>query len=308
MAGMLYDSLHDKLLALPDHVLVYPAHGAGSLCGRNMSKETSSTIGEQRRVNYALQPMPRERFVEMMTSDLPEVPQYFPRDVAINREGAPPLADRPLPAALTPAEVRARAAQGALVLDVRGSTAFGTGHVPGSLNVGLSGQFASWAGALVPHASPVVLVAEDEAGVREGVMRLARVGLENVVGYLDGGIAAWDRAGEPLARLHQIAVDELEARLKEQPELRVVDVRRPAEWSEGHVPRAVNVPLDVLAREAGARLDPATPTAVICAGGYRSSAAASLLEQRGFGDLYNVVGGTAAWIAAGYPAETPQRA
>jgi glyoxylase-like metal-dependent hydrolase (beta-lactamase superfamily II) len=307
MAALLYDSLHGKLLTLPDQVLVYPAHGAGSLCGRNMSKETWSTIGEQRQVNYALQPMPKERFVRMVTSDLPEVPQYFPRDVAINRQGAPPLADRPLPAALTPAEVRARA-RGAVVLDVRGSTAFGTGHIPGSLNVGLSGQFASWAGALVPHALPIVLVAEDEAGVREGVMRLARVGLENVVGYLDGGIAAWDRAGEPLARLHQIAVDELEARLKEQPELRVVDVRRPGEWSEGHVPRAVNVPLDVLAREAGARLDPATPTAVICAGGYRSSAAASLLEQRGFGDLYNVVGGTAAWIAAGYPAETPQRA
>jgi len=302
MAALLYDSLHGKLLALPDAVQVYPAHGAGSLCGRNISQQTSSTIGEQRRVNYALQPMPKERFVRMVTSDLPEAPQYFPRDVAINREGAPPLADRPLPAALSPAGVRALQAQGAIVLDVRGAPSFGTAHVPGSLNVGLGGQFASWAGALVPHARPVVLIAEDESGVREGVLRLARVGLDNVAGYLAGGIAAWDRAREPLASLPQIAVDELKERLQEQPQLNVVDVRRPAEWLAGHVPGAVNIPLDRLERDA-ARLDPKRATVVICAGGYRSSAAASLLEQRGFRELSNVMGGTSAWLAAGYPTE-----
>jgi rhodanese-related sulfurtransferase len=302
MAALLYDSLHRKLLALPDTVQVYPAHGAGSLCGRNISQQTSSTIGEQRRVNYALQPMPKERFVRMVTSDLPETPQYFPRDVAINREGAPPLADRPLPAALSPADARALQAQGAIVLDVRSAPSFGTAHVPGSLNVGLGGQFASWAGALVPHARPVVLIAEDESGVREGVLRLARVGLENVAGYLAGGIAAWDRAREPLASLPQIAVDELKERLQEQPQLNVVDVRRPAEWLAGHVPGAVNIPLDRLERDA-ARLDPKRATVVICAGGYRSSAAASLLEQRGFRELSNVVGGTSAWLAAGYPTE-----
>jgi glyoxylase-like metal-dependent hydrolase (beta-lactamase superfamily II) len=302
MAALLFDSLHRKLLALPDPVRVYPAHGAGSLCGRNMSKETWSTIGEQRRQNYALQPMPLERFVRMVTSDLPEVPQYFPRDVAINREGAPPLSERALPPALPPASVQARAAEGAVILDVRSAAAFGTAHLPGSLNVGLGGQFAAWAGALVPHQRPILLVAEDEAGVREAVLRLARVGLEDVAGYLDGGIAAWDRAGLPLASLPQIAVDELKERLRERPELQVLDVRRPAEWDAGHVPGAMNVPLDRLEREA-ARLDPARATAVICAGGYRSSAAASLLEQRSFADLYNVVGGTTAWIAAGLPVD-----
>ena len=302
MAALLYDSLHGKLLALPDAVQVYPAHGAGSLCGRNISQQTSSTIGEQRRVNYALQPMPKERFVRMVTSDLPEVPQYFPRDVAINREGAPPLSERPLPPALAPAAVRAQAAAGAAVVDVRSAAAFGTAHLPGSINVGLGGQFAAWSGALVPHQRPVLLVAEDETGVREAVLRLARVGLEDVAGYLDGGVAAWERAGLPLASLPQIAVDELKERLREQPQLSVVDVRRPAEWEAGHVPGAVNVPLDRLEREA-ARLDPARATVVICAGGYRSSAAASLLEQRGFRELSNVVGGTSAWLAAGYPTE-----
>lgn len=302
MASQLYDSLHAKLLALPDSVLVYPAHGAGSLCGRNMSKETWSTIGEQRRANYALQPMPRERFVRMVTSDLPELPQYFSRDVAINREGAPPLADRPLPSALSPAAFKARAAEDAAVLDVRSSAAFGTAHLPGSLNIGLGGQFASWAGALIPHRRPILLVADDEAGVREAVVRLARVGLESVAGYLDDGVAAWHRAGQPLVSLPQIAVDELKARLQEQPELRVLDVRRPGEWAAGRVPGAVNVPLDRLEHDAS-RLDPARPTAVICGGGYRSSAAASLLEQRGFRELSNVVGGTGAWVAAGYPTD-----
>jgi glyoxylase-like metal-dependent hydrolase (beta-lactamase superfamily II)/rhodanese-related sulfurtransferase len=304
MAALLYDSLHSKLLALPDSVLVYPAHGAGSLCGRNMSKETWSTIGEQRRANYALQPMPKERFVRMVTSDLPEVPQYFPRDVAINREGAPSLADRPLPPALSPASFKARAGD-AVVLDVRSSTAFGTAHVPGSLNIGLVGQFAAWAGALIPHQRPILLVTEDEAGVREAVVRLARVGLESVAGYLDDGVAAWDRAGLPLASLPQIAVDELNARLQEQPELMVLDVRRSGEWAAGRIRGAVHIPLDRLEREA-TRLDPARPTAVICGGGYRSSAAASLLEQRGFRHLSNVVGGTAAWIAAGFETETPK--
>jgi len=305
MASLLYDSLHGKLLTLPDAVKVYPAHGAGSLCGRNMSKDTWSTIGEQRRVNYALQPMPKQRFVQMVTTDLPEVPQYFPASVAINRTGAPPLEGRALPPALSPAGTRAQAAQGAALLDVRNAQAFGTAHIPGSLNVGLGGQFASWAGTLLPQERPIVLVTEDEAGLGEASMRLARVGLENLAGYLDGGIAAWDRAGLPLASLPQIAVDELRAQLRERAALQVVDVRRPAEWASGHVPGAVHVPLDRLEREA-TRLDPTRPTAVICAGGYRSSAAASLLEQRGFRDLRNVVGGTSAWVAAGYETESPQ--
>ena len=299
MAGMLYDSLHGKLLTLGDDVLVYPAHGAGSLCGRNISKETSSTIGEQRRFNYALQPMPREDFVRLLTTDLPEVPAYFPRDVDLNRAGAPALSERPLPRALPPDEVAAQALGGATVLDVRDGPAFGAGHVPGSVHVGLSGQFASWAGTLLPLDRPLLVVADDEAGAAEAALRLARVGFEHVAGFLAGGLAAWAAAGHPLATLPQITVDELQARLAEGQDLGVLDVRRPAEYATGHVPGAHALPLDRLEREAD-HLDPSRPTAVLCAGGYRSSAACSLLERRGFLKLLNVVGGTSAWVQAGF--------
>jgi rhodanese-related sulfurtransferase len=304
MAGMLYDSLHGKLLQLGDAVEVYPAHGAGSLCGRNISSETSSTIGEQRRSNYALQPMSRESFVRLMTADLPEVPQYFPRDAAVNREGAPALAERRRPEALSPDDVSRRAAAGALVLDVRGAAAFGAGHVPGALNVGLRGQFASWAGTLVPFDRTLVLVTEDEAEVDEAAMRLARVGLENVAGYLAGGLAAWAGAGLPVATLPQVTADELRRQLAEAPgELSVLDVRRPGEYAAGHVPGAAPLPLDRLKAEA-AGLDARRRYALICAGGYRSSAGASLLQEQGFSNLVNVVGGTAAWISAGHAVES----
>ena len=303
MAGMLYDSLREKLLALPDDVLVYPAHGAGSLCGRNMSSETWSTVGEQRLKNYALQPMPKERFVEMMTTDLPEAPRYFSMDVEINRSGAPSRGEAPLLAVLEPAALEARARAGAQVLDVRPYAAFGAGHVPGSVNIGLGGQFASWAGTLLDAARPIVLVTEDESQVQEAVLRLARVGLEQVVGYLGGGIAAWDAAGQPLARIPQMPVDELRAELhEERPGLQVVDVRRSGEYSAGHVPGAVSIPLERLEAESP-RLDAGRPTVVICAGGFRSSAGTALLRRAGFADLYNVVGGTSAWVAAGYPTE-----
>jgi hydroxyacylglutathione hydrolase len=302
MAGMLYDSLHDKLMTLDDAVEVYPAHGAGSLCGRNISKETSSTIGEQRRTNYALRPMPKADFVKMMTVDLPEVPAYFPADVQKNREGAPALGDRPRPPALGPAQVRALGT-GVVVLDVRPAAAFGTGHLRGSVNIGLGGQFASWAGTLLPAGARLVIVAEDEAQVDEAALRLSRVGIENVAGYLEGGVAAWDRAGLPLDTVPQITVDELKALLHENEAIQVVDVRRPPEYAGGHVPRALLRPLDRLERGLDG-LDPARPTAVVCAGGYRSSAGTSLLQRHGFRDLRNVVGGTSAWTAAGYPTES----
>jgi rhodanese-related sulfurtransferase len=302
MAGMLYDSLHAKLLKLPDDVLVYPAHGAGSLCGRNISTDTWSTIGEQRRSNYALQPMARDAFVRMMTADLPELPPYFALDVEINRGGAPPLANHPPPPALSPEAVRKAAQAGAILLDVRPSAAYGTGHLPGSLNVGLGGQFASWAGTLVPAGRPIVVIADDDAGAHEAVVRLARVGLETVEGHLEGGVAAWDRAGLPLVTRPQITVDELALRRREISGLQVVDVRRKGEYKSGHVPGARHVPLDRLERDVG-RLDPSKPTAAICAGGYRSSAATSLLERHGFADLVNVIGGTSAWIAAGHEVE-----
>jgi rhodanese-related sulfurtransferase/glyoxylase-like metal-dependent hydrolase (beta-lactamase superfamily II) len=305
MAGMLYDSLREKLLALPDDVLVYPAHGAGSLCGRNMSNETWSTIGEQRLRNYALQPMPKERFVEMMTTDLPEAPRYFSMDVELNRAGAPSRAEAALPSALGTEDVAARVARGAQLLDVRTYAAFGAGHVPGSVNIGLGGQFASWAGTLLDAARETVLITDDEAQAQEAVTRLARVGLERVVGYLEGGIAAWDAAGKPIARIPQMPVDELMEELREErPGLQVLDVRRPGEYSAGHVPGAVSVPLDRLEAETP-RLDTSRPTVVICAGGYRSSAGTALLRRAGFEDLYNVVGGTSAWVAAGYPTERP---
>ena len=304
MAGLLYESLHGKLLKLRDEVQVFPAHGAGSLCGRNISKETSSTIGEQRRRNYALQPMAKDAFVRMVTADLPEVPRYFAMDVAINRAGADPLLEKPLPKALDPQAVRRMQADGAQVLDVRPSADFGAGHLPGSINVGLGGQFASWAGTLLDPARPIVLVADDEARVREGAMRLARVGLEDVAGYLDGGVAAWDRAGLPVSDVPQIAVSELKERLTEPGDLQVVDVRRPGEYASGHVPGAASRPLDRLEGDVRG-LDPARPTAVICAGGYRSSAATGILRRHGFRNLVNVVGGTSAWVAAGYDVEKP---
>src|SRR6266508_3348633 len=178
LAGMLYDSLHGKLLTLPDSVVVWPGHGAGSLCGRNISSETSSTIGQQRRFNYALQPMSREDFVRMMTIDLPEAPAYFGRDVEANRGGASSLAELPKPARLSPTEVQSRLRNGTIVLDVRPAAAFGAAHVPRAIHIGLGGQFASWAGTLLPAGAPIVLVTEDEEQVAEAQTRLARVGIE----------------------------------------------------------------------------------------------------------------------------------
>jgi hydroxyacylglutathione hydrolase len=296
MAGLLYDSLHGKLLALPDDVEVWPAHGAGSACGKNISSERSSTIGMQRRLNYALQPMPRETFVAMMTADLPPAPRYFPMDAEINRRGARPLGEVTAPA-LTPDAVAERIERGAVILDVRDAFAFGTAHIAGSINIGLRGQYASWAGTLVTKDDKLVIVAAGREEAEEAILRLARVGLENAAGWLDGGIAAWCESGREAETLPQIDVAELRTRL---PELNVLDVRRRGEYGEGHVPDAVNVPLDELPQQLAA-IDPSKPTAVICAGGYRSSAAASILQRHAFtAPLFNVIGGTGAWVAAGY--------
>src|SRR5262245_11319937 len=303
MAGMLYDSLHQKLLALDDRVEVYPAHGAGSLCGRNISKETSSTIGEQRMYNYALKPMAKEAFVKMMTTDLPEAPAYFSRDAEINRRGAAALDELPRPAELAPSEVKKLAEAGASILDVRSGAAFGAGHVPGALNIGLGGQFASWAGSLIPMGTPLVIVAEDEASVDEAVTRLARVGIESVKGFLGRGMYDWDQAGLETATIAQMPVDELRQQIDEKADLQIVDVRQPAEYQSGHVPGAISAPLAQIASEL-AGLDPKRPTAVICAGGYRSSAGTGILRRRGFRELFNIVGGTSAWINAGHPVET----
>jgi len=300
LAALLYDSLHGKLLKLPDATKVFPAHGAGSLCGRNISSETSSTIGEQRRFNYALKPMGREEFIRMTTTDLPEAPAYFSRDVAINRGGAGELDRLPEPPNLSAETVARMQCEGAVVLDTRPAAQYGTAHVPGSLHIGLGGQFASWAGALISVEAPIILVAEEPERVREARLRLARVGLENVVGALAGGIEAWEASGRPLASIEQIAVDELERRLREEGGLEVLDVRRPMEWQSGHIARAMHLPLNDLPRRA-AELSPRGPVAVVCAGGYRSSIATSLLEQGGLRRLTNVVGGMSAWSTAGLP-------
>lgn len=303
MAAMMYDSLHQKLMTLDDAVEVYPAHGAGSLCGKNMSRETSSTIGQQRRFNYALQPMAKEAFVKMMTADLPEAPAYFPKDAEINRRGAATLADVAALAALTPAKARALADAGAILLDVRDAEGFGAGHVPGSLNIGLGGQFASWAGMLIPIGAPIVIVADDSAQVEEAALRLARVGHEAVRGFLNGGVLAWHEAGLKTATVTQITVNELKDWMDEQRQFQLIDVRRSAEYEGGHAPSATNAPLSHL-EPCLASFDPSRPTAVICAGGYRSSAGASILEKHGFRELYNVIGGTGAWVNAGFPTES----
>ena len=308
MAEMMYESLHGKLLKLDDGVEVWPAHGAGSMCGRNISKETSSTIGQQRRFNYALAPMGREEFVRLLTTDLPEAPAYFNADALINREGAPPLAEVHRPATLLPQQAVAYANLGYVVLDVRSAAEFGAGHVPGALNVGLGGQFASWAGALIQLGTPLIVVAADEAQVDEAVTRLARVGHDTVRGYLRGGMDAWREAGFEVSTVEQVSVADLRRMLEETQDLQLLDVRRPAEFNAGHAPRASNTPLSPGLREEAARLDTERPLAVICAGGYRSSAATSLLRPLGFRRLYNVEGGTGAWVAAGYPVEKPAAA
>ena len=301
MAEMMYDSLHGKLLKLPDEVEVYPAHGAGSMCGRNMSKETSSTIGEQRKFNYALKPMTKGEFVHLMTADLPEAPSYFPKDAEINRSGARGLSELQPPAALTPQQVLEL--HDHILLDVRSAADFGAAHVPGSMNIGLGGQFAMWAGSLIPLNSAIIIIADTSTQVDESVVRLARVGIEGVKGYLEGGVESWRNAGFPLDSIEQVSV----AQLKEQmanSDLQIIDVRRSGEYVGGHVPTALNAPLASLDKSIGPLpLKKDKLTAVICAGGYRSSAAASLLQKEGFSKLLNVSGGTGAWVKAGYPVE-----
>src|SRR5213594_857647 len=297
LAGMLYDSLHRKLLTLPDDVRVFPAHGAGSMCGRNISSETSSTIGEQRRFNYALQPMPEEAFIKMMTTDLPEPPSYFSRDAQINLEGPALLEALPDPIAFSPEAIQKMQRGGHLILDTRPSSQYGAGHIPCSLNIALNGQFASWAGSLIKPDTPLLVVAEDPEHVREAQTRLARVGLERVSGYLKDGVIAWHMANLPLPAMEQISVEELRQRIEEKSIDLILDVRRPKEWEGGHIPQATSMPLDHLA-EAASSLNRDARIAAICASGYRSSVATSLLEQLGFRKISNVVGGMTAWSNA----------
>jgi hydroxyacylglutathione hydrolase len=302
LAGMLYDSLHGKVLKLADDVLVYPAHGAGSLCGRNMRAERVSTIGTERLTNYALQIKSREEFVQQLTSNLPARPAYFLQDAEINRTGAPALSDLPTLRAIEPPELKNILAEGGMALDVRPSEQFAAAHVPGSVNIALSGQFASWAGALLGLAAGPVLIGESEEAVSEARIRLARVGLEDARGYLKGGIEAWRQAGLPVAELPQISVEALSDHLHTS-RLQVLDVRREPEWEAGHIEGASWWPLDNF-KIAPPEIDRELPVAVHCKGGYRSMIACSLLQRAGFQNVVNVTGGFDAWQQAKLPSVT----
>jgi hydroxyacylglutathione hydrolase len=242
----------------------------------------------------------------MMTTDLPEAPAYFSKDAEINRSGAEALDHLAKPQAMSPEEVSEAGQHGCVVLDVRAAAEFGAGHVPGSLNIGLGGQFASWAGSLIPMTAPIVIVANSEEQVDETQIRLARVGLERITGYLADGIDGWRAAGFEVAEIPQISVAALNDLLNSKTELQLIDVRRPAEYNSGHAPGAITAPLAKFRETFPAlNLNPDVPSAIICAGGYRSSAATSIAQQFGFTNLLNVTGGTAAWIKAGYEVEVP---
>lgn len=301
LAGMLYDSLQSKLLKLPDDVSVYPAHGAGSLCGRQMSSERSSTIGKEKASNYALRPKSREEFVRLLTAELPDRPDYFATDVEINRAGAAPLNELPPVRALAPAEFLLRQKAGATVLDTRPASQFDAAHIPGAIQIGLGGQYASWAGILLGLDTELLLVAEDDGRVNESRLRLARVGIEQVAGFLKDGMAGWIREGMPVQQVAQISAEQLYELLRQDPDgVQVVDVRKPSEWEEGHVAQAVNKPLNHLTSLLSG-LDPSKPTAVHCKGGYRSTIAGSLLQRAGFAHVMNVLGGFDAWRTCDLP-------
>lgn len=301
LSSLLYDSLFEKLLTLPDDVGVYPAHGAGSLCGRQMSAERCSTIGRERATNYALQAKTREEFIRLMTADLPSRPEYFQRDVELNRTGAGAIDDLPLPPSLTPDEVLWLQAAGTIVLDTRPTVEFAAGHVPGSIHIALSGQYALWAATLIGLDQHLVLVAEDSEKLREAQVRLARVGIERVVGYLQQGIGGWASAALPFGHIDQTTVQELYGQLAGPPNgLLVLDVRNEPEWRSGHLDMARNIPLGELTRRLE-ELDWQRVIAVHCRSGYRSSIAASLLRRAGFSAVVNVLGGFEAWQAAQLP-------
>lgn len=294
MGEMLYDSLHDKILPLPDETEVYPAHGAGSLCGKSLSTETWSTLGNQRKFNYALQPMSKEDFVKIVACNQPEVPMYFPKSAAKNLAGSSSLGDLPKPKELSSDEIRKF---DGVVIDVRQNFEYGARHIPNSVNIGLGGQFASWAGTLIPIGTSITIVVDNTEQIDEAITRLARVGHESVTGYIFIG----DYEGETKT-VEPVSVEKVNELTQNERYLQFVDVRRQAEHANGHAPQTINLPLDKLAVEID-KLDPNTPTYVICQGGYRSSIGTSILENVGFKSVYNVTGGTAAWIAAGLDTE-----
>jgi hydroxyacylglutathione hydrolase len=301
LAGMLYDSLHNKLLKFSDDVLVYPAHGAGSLCGRNMRAERSSTIGTERLTNYALQIKSRDEFIRQLTENLPSRPDYFLQDAEINRAGAPALAELPALPPVSARELKTLLEQEVFALDVRPNDDFAAAHIPGSINIALSGQFASWAGTILGLGARPVLIADTQDQYAEARLRLARIGIEDPRGFLQGGVAAWKQAGLPLSQLPQITPQDLHGKLGDN-RLQVLDVRRDSEWQAGHIEGAVWFPLDNF-KVSAPEVDPAAPLAVHCQGGYRSMIACSLLLRAGVANVVNVAGGFDAWRQAGLPVD-----
>jgi len=302
LAALLYDSLHTKLLTLPDSVLVYPAHGAGSLCGKNMRAERSSTIGTERLTNYALQIKTKDEFVAQLTANLPARPEYFSKDAEINRTGAPALSDLPALRPIPPQKLADMLLEGEVALDVRPGDEFAPGHVPGSVNIALSGQFASWAGTVLGLTAHPVLIAASDTQVEEARVRLARVGIEALDGYLEGGVAAWRQAGLPVATIAQMSVDELHAQLGARSS-QVLDVRRAPEWDAAHIDGAIWWPLDNF-KVSPPEIDRNATIAVHCKSGYRSMIASSLLQRAGFKRVTNVIGGFDAWQQANLPSLT----
>ncbi|WP_242916458.1 MBL fold metallo-hydrolase [Pontibacter liquoris] len=304
LAGLLYDSLRTKIMPLADEVIVYPAHGAGSACGKHMSKETSDTLRNQKQSNYALRAdMTREEFVNEVTEGLLPPPGYFPLNVKMNREGYTNI-DQVMSQglqALSPEAFEAAANEtGALVLDTRKPETFAAGFIPNAINIGLDGNFAPWVGALIPDIQQPILFVADEGREEEVVTRLARVGYDHALGYLKGGFAAWKAAGKETDTIVSISAETFASEYEQNNALKVVDVRKPGEYQAEHVVTAQSVPLDYL-NEHLAELPKEETMYLHCAGGYRSMIAAAILKARGFDNIVNVEGGYKAIAGTSVP-------
>jgi hydroxyacylglutathione hydrolase len=303
LGGYLYDSVH-KLLTLPDETLVYPAHGAGSLCGKNLSSDTVSNLGEQRRFNYALQPMSKEEFIRIVTADQPDAPAYFTYDAILNTRERPTL-DATLDQALHPVdldEVLALGNAGAQILDVREAAEYAKGHLAGSINIGLGGQYATWAGTILDTTRPIVIIAEP-GREQEAALRLGRIGFDHIKGYLRNGMEALAKRQDLVWTTERVSAPMLAEELASPNPPLIVDIRTPREWSSAHLANSINVPLSQLQQRIE-ELPRDRRIAVHCAGGYRSSMAASILNQHGITNLIELAGGIAAWQAAKLPTVT----
>jgi len=294
LAGMLYDSLHEKIMPLADDVIVYPAHGAGSSCGKNLGSETFSTIGTQKQTNYALQPQTKEDFIIAVTDGLAAPPQYFPINAKINKEGYESL-DTVLANGLKALTVAAFKEQittfEPVILDTRNATLFTQGFIPGAISIGLEGRFAEFAGSILPFDKAILLVCEPGTE-KESIVRLARVGFENMIGHLAGGFDAWAKAGEPIDLIIDVEADELAMDLPFDPNMVIVDVRKISEFDKGHIKEALTIPLDELTDPASmANFDDNQNIYIHCAGGYRSVIASSLIKRQGIHNIRNVIGG-----------------